>query len=43
MVCHALGIDPVVYHFETDPERNAVRDAAATVIWEEQRQARERD
>lgn len=37
MVCELLRLDPVVYFTETDPERNAIRDAAATVIAENRR------
>lgn len=32
LVCELLRIDPAVYFTETDPMKNAVRDAAATVI-----------
>lgn len=31
-MCELIGIDPAIYFTETDPKRNAIRDAAATVI-----------
>lgn len=37
MVCELLRLDPVTYFTETDPEANAIRDAAATVIAENRR------
>lgn len=33
-MCDLLGLDPAVYFTETDPERQAIRDAAATVLYE---------
>lgn len=31
-MCELLRLDPAIYFTETDPKRNAIRDAAATVI-----------
>lgn len=45
-VAKTIGVDPAVYFTDSDiptataKDRQAVRDAAATVIWEEQEQAR---
>lgn len=47
-MCELLGLDPAVYFTETDPQRNAIRDAAATVIaerraWEAEEQQRRKN
>lgn len=45
MVAKEIGVDPAVYFTDSDTptgtatERQAIRDAAATVIWEEREQA----
>lgn len=36
-VCEKLHLDPGVYFTETDPDRQAARDAAATVIYDRER------
>ena len=48
MVAHKLRLDPAVYFTDSDTptatakDRQAIRDAAATVIYEEEQQAHER-
>lgn len=36
-VCQKFGIDPGTYFLETNPDVQAVRDAAATVLYDEYR------
>ena len=36
-MCEQLHLDPGVYFTETDPDRQAARDAAATVIYDRKR------
>lgn len=48
MVAHKLRLDPAVYFTDSDvptgtaKDRQAIRDAAATVIYEEEQKARDR-
>lgn len=37
-VCELIGVDIATYMFETDYRRNAVRDAAATVLAQRKRE-----
>lgn len=36
-MCEQLHLDPADYFTETDPDRQAARDAAATVIYDRER------
>ena len=36
-MCEQLHLDPGIYFTETDPDRQAARDAAATVIYDRKR------
>ena len=38
-MCEQLHLDPGIYFTETDPDRQAARDAAATVIYDRERTA----
>lgn len=37
-MCELLGLDPAVYYLETDKRKNAYRDAAATVMYQRQKE-----
>lgn len=41
VVCEVLGLDPATYFLETNQMKNAIRDAAATVIVENRQEQAE--